>query len=232
MRARATVFSALFTVVGLLGACGGSSGGSDITGHSRLIDELAEQVDNAGDRAYTAEYLLGGEGEIATIARQATPEQVAFLFPDGRYVVTADYEMWCTPAEETECVVHPASEPTLSPPGGVLEKLGGEQFLSAQTVIGWLTEAGASSSANITSKTRTIAGEHATCITVAGAETARVTDFEACVTDAGLLGSFTGSVDGQPRSVVLKSVSATVEPELFEIPEDVVVIDERPSPST
>lgn len=232
MRVRATLFSALITVAGMLTACSNSSGGSDITGHSRLIDELAQQVDSASDQGYTAEYLLGGEGQVATVARQAEPEEIAFLFPGGRYVMTTQFEMSCTPAEATECVLQPATDPTLSPAAGILSELGGEQFLSVQTVIGWLTEAGASSSANISSETRTIAGAHSTCVNVTGAETARVTAFEACVTDSGLLGSFTGNVDGEPRSVVLKSVSSTVDTELFAIPDEVAITDERTSTPT
>lgn len=229
MRMRATILSAAVVVICLVTGCGGTSGGSDITGHSRLIDELALQVDSAEGRGYTAEYLLAGGQEVMTVAKQVDPEQVAFLFPGGRYVITRQFEMLCTPAEAVDCVLNRATEVTLSPAESVLGELDGEQFLSVHTVMGWLTEVGASSSADISSETRTIAGTHATCVTVNGAETARVSEFEACVTDTGLLGSFTGTVDGVPKSVVLKAVSGTVDPELFHVPEGAAIIDERAS---
>lgn len=227
MRVRATILSAVVTAIGLLAGCGGGAGGADITGHSRLIDELAQQVDSADGRGYTAEYLLAGGEQVVTVAKQAEPEQVAFLFPGGRYVITKQFAMLCTPAEAVDCVLTPAPRVTVTPGATVLSELDGEQFLSVQTVMGWLTEVGASSSANITSETRSIAGAHSTCVSVSGAGTARVSEFEACVTDSGLLGSFTGTVDGEPKSVVLKAVSGTVDPEAFVVPEGASILDER-----
>jgi hypothetical protein len=230
MRSRAVISGVVLTVAVLSGC--GTGGGGDLTGHTRLIDQLAQQVDAAGERGYTAEYLLGVDGDSVTLGWQADPPRVAYLFAGGRYVVTEEFSMQCTPVDAVDCRL---SEPVTaaSPPGEtVLGDLGGQQYLSAQTVMGWLTEAGASATASITSDTRSIAGAHTTCVVVSGAEGARVPDFEACVTDAGLLGSFTGIVDGEPRSVVLSTISSTVDPALFEVPEGAEVADLRePEPS-
>lgn len=140
--------------------------------------------------------------------------------------------MSCTPAKVSRCVLQPATDPSPTPAANVLTELDGERFLSVHTVMGWLTEAAASSSVTITSQTRTIAGAHSTCVNVTGAENSRVSSFEACVTDTGLLGSFSGDVDGQPRSVILTSISSTVDPDVFTIPDEVAVIDERTSSPT
>ncbi|GAA4908681.1 hypothetical protein LX16_3013 [Stackebrandtia albiflava] len=225
MRSRAAILGTVLAAT--LAGCG-TGGGNDLAGHTRLIDELAQQVDGSGDRGYTAEYLLGADGAAVTIGWQADPPRAVYRFPGGRYVVTEEYTMVCTPEDAPEeCRLTDPTSPGTPPGAAVLAELSGQQYLAPQTVIGWLTEAGASSAAAITSDTRSIAGAHTTCVLVSGAEGARVSDFEACFTDAGLLGSFSGTVDGEARSVVLASVSGTVDAELFEVPADAVVTDDR-----
>jgi hypothetical protein len=76
--------------------------------------------------------------------------------------------------------------------------------------------------ATVTRYESTIAGEPATCVGVHGAA-----GFTACITAGGLLGSFTGTVDGQVVSFELTSYSATADAATFALPAGAEIDDRR-----
>ena len=92
-------------------------------------------------------------------------------------------------------------------------------------MVGLLTAAALDPQATIKQSDTTVAGHHATCVDVRASSSG---DFTACVTTEGVLGSFTGAVDGKPMELALSSYSATVDEGAFDLPAGADVVDRRP----
>jgi hypothetical protein len=69
----------------------------------------------------------------------------------------------------------------------------------------------------------TIADERATCVGVHGAA-----GFTVCITATGLLGSFTGTIDGRVVSFELTSYRDTADAATFALPDGAEIDDRRP----
>ena len=76
--------------------------------------------------------------------------------------------------------------------------------------------------ATVTRYESVIAGADATCVGVHGAA-----GFTACVTADGLLGSFTGTIDGRVVSFELTSYRDTVDAATFALPAGAEIDDRR-----
>ena len=95
-------------------------------------------------------------------------------------------------------------------------------------VIGLLTSAALDPAAAITQTDSTIAGRHATCVEVRPGSTEEGTaPFQTCVTSDGVLGSFTGTVEGTRVDLALTRYRDSVESSVFELPADAKVVDRR-----
>ncbi|MGH8795071.1 MAG: hypothetical protein ACRDXX_20820 [Stackebrandtia sp.] len=222
MRVRAFAVSALAAVVGLSAGCQ-DAGGDDPTGHSRLIDELSSQVAGSAERSYHAEYQVGDDGTVVTVARSTDLGATAYQFPKGRYVVTPDVVLTCVGEEKAaDCVVDPSGDVPELPPPHVIDQIGAAGFVTARAAVEWLAEANAAGGAVAKSRTTTIAGENATCVSVTQEDGA---ELQTCITDTGLLGSFESTIDGEEMYVSLKSYSKTVDEEQFDIPDDAETSD-------
>ena len=94
-------------------------------------------------------------------------------------------------------------------------------------VISLLTAAGLDADAVIEQKDTTIAGEHATCVSVEAVDNAPASAFNACVTTAGVLGSFSGTVNGSEVDMTMTRYGDTVAPYAFSLPAGATVVDRR-----
>lgn len=220
MRFRAAVIGALVLVAAFTTACQMPSGATGV-GHNSLIDTMAAQVEDSDSRDYTAQYRIDGK-TTASLLHAVDPPRTGYLFAKGRQVVSDESIMTCTGSAQSTCTVA-ATEGTVPPPDStVLDSLGGNGFLTARTVTGWLAEAGADPGAIIDSESKTIAGEHTTCVTVSQTAVPGVSAlFGACITDSGLLGSFDGVVGGGDKiSILLTSYDHRVDEEQLVIPKE------------
>jgi hypothetical protein len=65
-------------------------------------------------------------------------------------------------------------------------------------------------------------------VDVEAVENAPASSFDACITTAGVLGSFTGVVNGSPVELALTRFTDTVTDDAFDLPVGARVADARP----
>lgn len=221
----------LATAVALLAPAGCGSAEAD---EPQLLNDLATRLDRAGDLTFTAEYRLDG-GAQAVIAQAQEPRRAAYVHPGGKAVFTETELANCREVTGgNRCTLtappSPGTEPALdllaattvdggpsASPGsattGLVSPAAALRLLSAAVLDG----------ATVTRYESRIAGEEATCVGVHGA-----TGFTACVTAEGLLGSFTGTVDGRVVGFELTRYADTADAAAFDLPAGAEIEDRRP----
>jgi hypothetical protein len=212
---------------GMITGCGTVGDGQQLTSHTRLIDDLAHRMSSAGSLTYTATYALPG-GTSATIAQAQNPTRMAYVFPGGRLVLSADRTADCRQQGSTAaCTLTPPPSPLDAPTTPLQTEIDSHGLIAPATVVGLLNAAGANADTPVSQHDTTLSGEHATCLDVRGLSEARSADFTACITTEGLLGSFTGTVDDHPIDITLDQYRTTVAPDAFDLPSGAKVVDRR-----
>jgi hypothetical protein len=211
-----------------------------------LLNDLAARLDRAGDLTFTAEYRLTG-GATVTIAQSQDPRRAAYIYPGGKLVATDTQTADCRPAADnrTRCVLTlppstttdpaldllasaaaqglPAADPTAGAAGaGASPSRAGTSLVTPSAAMRLVSSA-VLDGATITRHDATIAGEPATCVGVYGPG-----GFTACITAHGLLGSFTGTIDGTAVQCELTKFDQAVDEATFALPPGATVDDRRP----
>jgi len=200
----------------------------------RLLNELATRLDRAGDLTFTAEYRLGG-GARAVIAQAQEPRRAAYLHAGGKAVFTESQLATCRVVGAADrCTITAPPSPGTDPALDLLTAIAGgggptaspspdgaSALLPPSQALRLVTDA-VLDGATITRYESTIAGEKATCVGVHGAG-----GITACITAEGVLGSFTGTVDGQVVSFELTSWSDTADAATFALPPGAEIDDRR-----
>ncbi|MGW3601350.1 MULTISPECIES: hypothetical protein [unclassified Micromonospora] len=196
-------------------------------GRSDLVNDLAVRLDRALELTYSAEYQLPG-GETAAIVQAQDPARSAYSYPGGRLTVTPDGVTRCTTTDgRTACTLVTPPTPGSRPTVALFAEANQQGLVTPPVVVGLLTAAALDPQAVIKQSDTTVAGHHATCVEVQRADG----DLTACVTTDGVLGSFTGAVDGKPMELALSSYSETVAKDAFDPPANASVVDQRPGGS-
>ncbi|HEY0696834.1 MAG TPA: hypothetical protein VGD43_03385 [Micromonospora sp.] len=232
MRAPSTPFLRALTgpivAVLLLGGCATLDDAGQVIGRADLVNDLAARLDRSGELTYSADYQLPA-GRSATIAQAQQPTRTAYLYPGGKVTVTAEATTRCeTTGPKPSCVLSPPPTPSSGPPASLLAGAREHGLVTPPLVIGLLTAAALDPDSVIEQNDTTVAGRHATCVRVEGVSGAAASDFDACVTTEGVLGSFTGVVDGTPLEISLTRYRDTVDNTAFDLPGDAGVVDHRP----
>ncbi|WP_200209402.1 hypothetical protein [Micromonospora coerulea] len=196
-------------------------------GHADLVNDLAARMDRSLEQTWAADYQLSG-GRAASIAQTKEPLRSSYTWPAGKITVTQDAVTNCTTAAgQTSCTVVPPVLTAGKPSVAVYAEASKRGLVTPPAVIRLLTEAALDPQASITQSDTTLAGHHATCVDVTRAGER----FTACVTNEGVLGSFTGSLDGRPEELALTSYTDIVDPRAFDVPAGAGVVDRRtPTP--
>ncbi|PWR05353.1 hypothetical protein DKT68_27590 [Micromonospora acroterricola] len=196
-------------------------------GRSDLVNDLAARLDRALELTYSAEYQLPG-GERAEIVQAQDPTRSAYTYPGGRLTVTPEAVTRCTAAGgRTACTLVTPPTPGTKPTVALFAEANRQGLVTPPVVVGMLTAAALDPQAVIKQSDTSVAGRHATCVEVQRSDG----DFTACVTTEGVLGSFTGPVDGKPAELALSRYSDTVEQDAFDPPAGAGVVDRRPGGS-
>lgn len=214
-----------------------------------LLNDLAARLDRAGDLTFTAEYRLTG-GATVTIAQSQHPRRAAYAYPGGKLIATDTQTADCRPTANrgTRCVLTPPPSTTTDPALDLLASAAAQGLAdddpaapasptragTAGTTTGTglvtpsaamrLVSSAVLDGATITRHDATIAGEPATCVGVYGPG-----GFTACITARGLLGSFTGTIDGAAVQCELTRFDQTVDETAFALPPGATVDDRRPA---
>lgn len=198
-----------------------------VVGRADLVNDLAARLDRALELTYSADYQLPG-GQSASIAQAQDPARSAYSYPGGRLTVTDEATTQCEmTGGRAMCTLAAPPAAGGKPSVAVFAEAKRRGLLTPPVVVGMLTEAALDPEAIIEQDDTTVAGYHATCVDVDRAGD----DFTACVTTDGVLGSFTGQVDGKPVEVTLSRYSETIDNSAFELPPGAGVIDRRTTSS-
>jgi hypothetical protein len=193
-------------------------------GRADLVNDLAIRLDRALELTYSADYQLPG-GKTAAIAQAQDPARSAYTYPGGRLTVTPEATTSCTATSgRTVCTLVAPPTPGSRPTVALFAEANKQGLVTPPVVVGLLTAAALDPEATIAQSDTTLAGHHATCVEVQRSEG----DFTACVTTEGVLGSFTGPVDGKPMELALSRYTESVDSAAFDVPAGAGVVDRRP----
>ncbi|MFC0526305.1 hypothetical protein [Phytohabitans kaempferiae] len=196
---------------------------------SDLVNELASQLDGSGELTYTADYQLPG-GRTATIAQARSPLRAAYVYPDGKLTITDEATTDCRRSGSTmTCTLTAAPTPNNVPAVAAFQDAGQHGLISPTVAISLLTAAALDTDATIEQSGTTIAGRPATCVAVRGVRDARASAFDACITTEGVLGSFSGVVDGSQIEIAMTRYREEADPALFAFPPGAKIVDKRPA---
>jgi len=171
------------------------------------------------------------DGKSASISQAQQPLRTAYVYPGGKLIVTVDATTECrTVAAAATCTRTAPPAPGGVPAAQLFAKAEGLGLVPPATVVGLLAAAALDSDAVIDQKDTTVAGEHATCVTVEGVDNAPASEFATCVTTAGALGSFVAVVNGKRVDMTLTGYRDSVPLDAFAIPPAATVADRRTGP--
>jgi len=200
-----------------------------VIGRADLVNDLAARLDRSNELTYTADYQLPG-GRTASISQSQNPVRAAYVYPGGKLTVTAEATTECdTSRKKPTCTLSAPPAPSTKPAITVFNQMNKHGLVTPPVVVGLLTAAALDPAAVIEQNDTTIAGRHATCVQVRELSNAAASSFDACITGEGVLGSFTGTVDGTELRVTMSRYRDAVENSVFELPPGAGVVDRRPA---
>ena len=214
------------TIAGLAAACVallGTSGCGDIDEASAsplsrddLITETANQLAAGSNLTYSAKYQVAG-GESATVNRAQKPLRSSYAYPGGRLIVTTTVTVKCaggtSPCESR--AADPAAAATLD--RGPL--------ISPEAAQAMLATAALDPIVTTVSHDTTIAGRHATCLALDGVDGTTTRKFDLCVTNEGVLASFSATIDGVRIDQALTAYAEELPADAFLVPPGAKLID-------
>jgi hypothetical protein len=200
-------------------ACGGadSASAASIT-RDDLVSELAGQLADSSTLSYTATYQLAG-GDDAQITQALKPVRVVYSFPGGRLIRTSTATIRCKGAQTALACTETTPGPADAGSAGALT--------TPETVLAMLNVAAVDTGVVAKEHDTTIAGHHATCLTLTGVARTVTPDFAVCVTAEGALGSFTARINGKQADLALTAYSDKPDLSAFDLPASAKVTDQR-----
>ncbi|MBU2668801.1 hypothetical protein KOI35_35350 [Actinoplanes bogorensis] len=216
------------TTAGLAAACVallGLSGCGDIDEASAsplsrddLITETADQLAAGANLTYSAKYQVAG-GETATVNRAQRPLRSSYVYPGGRLIVTTTVTVKCTGSTVCDSrAADPAAAATLN--DGPL--------ISPEAAQAMLATAALDPIVDTKSHDTTIAGRHATCLLLDGVDGTPAKKFDLCVTNEGVLASFTATIDGVRIDQALTAYAEELPSDAFLVPPGAKLVDKSP----
>lgn len=194
---------------------------------SRLVNDLAVRLNRADSLTYTAEYQLS-DGRDASIAQSQNPVRAAYTYPGGKLVVTAEATTACETVDKVaRCTLSTPPSPPTDPTTALLTEMVNRGLVLPTLVADLLSAAALDPDAVVRESDTTIVGEHASCLDISGVTDAKASAFTVCVLSNGVLGRFTGTVQGRDVSVNMVRYTETADPAGFDLPANAQVTDQR-----
>jgi hypothetical protein len=212
--------AAVAVLTGTVG-CGGldEASAASVT-HDDLVSEIAGQLSRVAALSYTATYQLTG-GDIATITQAQQPARTAYVYPGGRLIETPTGTIRCRGKATALACTETDPSPATSAP------LTGTTLITPEAALAMLNTASLDQQVTAAQHDTTIAGRHATCLTLSQVDGTPTPDFSLCVTNEGALGSFTATLAGQHIDEALTAYTDRPTPETFALPPTATLTDKR-----
>jgi hypothetical protein len=224
---RARLIPLVLVAVTLGAAVPGCGDTGQVMDRADLVNDLASRLDGSGELTYSAQYQLPG-GRTAMIAQAQSPLRSAYVYPDGKLTVTDEATADCRRAGgSTTCTLTAAPTPNNEPAVAAFRDAGAHGLIAPTVVISLLTTASLEADAAIEQSNTTIAGRPATCVRVQGVRDAAASAFDACITIEGVLGSFSGVVNGSEVDIALTRYREQADPDAFRLPAGATIVDKR-----
>lgn len=227
----AVVALATTLAAGSLG-CGLIDQAKNLVDNVAALSDFADRLGKAQTLTYTAEYTTM-DGNTVTLVQQ--PPNTAFVGKDSRFIFTSEALFLCSTDQAVlTCQKSPNSSSTMgTSDSGLAAGIGGPGFITPELALGLILAASIIPGASVTQSDMTIAGQSSKCATATGLENAATPgetdipkEFTACVTDSGILASFSGtSTTGEKTSIELKSYADTADATLFAPPPGAKIVD-------
>jgi hypothetical protein len=239
---------ALVLIGGALG-CGFIDQAKNLVDTAGVLSNFADRLGKAAALTYTAEYKVSGEDQNGKAKAEPTvrlvqqPPNAAFITDDGRFIFTSDFTYLCsTEKGAMTCQKTPNSSPDVSAAdAGLITGVAGPFFVTPEIALGLIAAAAFVPDAKVTQTEKSVAGQKSLCAEVTNLEKAATKDdkdalhdFSVCVTEDGVLASFSGSLqNGESAKVELVSFSAEADKAAFAPPKGakIVEIGATPEPS-
>jgi hypothetical protein len=240
LSARRIGLGLLAVAVPLAGGCTDLGNPASAQGLTRngLVANLAEQLAGSAASTYAATYQLAG-GTTATIAQAQHPLRAAYRYPGGEVLVTADATTRCA---GQVCTM---TAPATPPPAGTFAAARAAGLITPAAVEDLLNAARMDPDVTVAQRDTTVAGRHATCVKLTNVDAAAANagatspspepeavasppgTFSTCITSDGMVGSFTGALQGTAIDVALTNYSDRVTGDAFDPPPAAKMVDRR-----
>jgi hypothetical protein len=212
--------------------CGLINQAKQLVGAAQILSDFANRLDKGSKLTYTAEYQVTG-GEKVTLVQQ--PPNAAFLGKDGSFIFTADSLYLCSPEKGVmTCQKSPNNaEKVNATDAGFVAGVAGPAFITPEFALGLILAAAVVPGAKVTQSNKTVAGQKSLCATASNLDAAAspgdkdaVKDFSVCVTETGVLSSFSGTgVNGEKAAIELTSYKDSADPNAFKPPAGAKITD-------
>jgi hypothetical protein len=183
-----------------------------------LLADMAAQVTSASARTWTATYQLTG-GRTGTVSHQPDPDRTAYRYPGGAVLLTR--------TATTRCVGNACTMTAPGPSPDALTAAAAAGLVPAPTVLALLDAAALEPDPDVVPSDTTIAGRHATCLQLTASASAAAGRFTTCITNEGVIGSFTGTLNGTKIDVAMTDYAERVTPAAFTPPPRATMTDRR-----
>lgn len=237
---------ALVLIAGALG-CGFINQAKNFVDTAGVLSNFADRLGKAATLTYTADYKVSGQDEKGKAKAEPTvklvqqPPNAAFITDDGRFIFTTDFTYLCsTDNGAMTCQKTPNSAPDVTAAdGGLIAGVAGPFFVTPEIALGLIAAAAFVPGAKVNQTDKTIGGQKSLCAEVTNLENAASTpgdketlhDFSVCVTEEGVLASFSGSLqNGETAKVELVSYSADADKAAFVPPKGAKIVETGATP--
>ncbi|MFI6760125.1 hypothetical protein ACIBF5_13405 [Micromonospora sp. NPDC050417] len=218
------------TAVVLLGAgCGVISTVQNAVDTAGTLSGFADRLGKAAELTYTADYtIVGAEGGTITLAQQ--PPRSALSNGDNRLISTTESMIIC---DDGECQRTPNNAAaSAGPDAAAVAGVAGPAFVTPELALGLVAAAAIVPNTDVDTSEKKIAGQDSLCADVTGISDPQggteelLQDFSVCVTESGVLASFSGNSNtGAHGALELVKYSESVDEALFAPPSGAKVVD-------
>jgi hypothetical protein len=216
---------------GTLG-CGLVSQAKNIVDNAKTLSDFADKLGKTQTLTYTAEYKTE-DGASVTLVQQ--PPNSAYIGKDSRFIFTKEALFLCSTEQAVlTCQKSPNNAAEMNTTdSGYAAGVGGPAFITPELALALILVAAVIPGAHVEQSSKTIAGQSSKCVTATGLEkvaTPGETDvpkeFAVCITDAGILASFSGtSTTGEHKAIELTKYSGSADAAVFAPPAGAKVVD-------